>query len=54
MQKIITLNLLWTRSYIYFLFFLFKYDAVIIKQSSNCSFGKKNVKNILKFYNFEK
>ena len=35
-------NLLWIRSS--FMFFLFKYDAIIIKQPSSCSFGKKNCK----------
>ena len=40
------MNLLWTRSF--FLFFPFKYDAVIIKQPSSCSFGKKKLLKILK------
>ena len=34
---------MWTRSS-YFLFFLFKYDAFIIKQPFSCSFGKKSRK----------
>ena len=38
MQK----NLMWTRSF--FLFFLFKYDEVIVKQPSSCTFGIKAVK----------
>ena len=37
---------MWTRSS-YFLFFLFKYDAFIIKQPSGCSFGKKVVKILI-------
>ena len=35
--------LLWTISSYYFVF-LFKYDAVIIKQPSSCFFGKKTCK----------
>ena len=38
------LNLLWTRSTYFLLFFLFKYDEVIIKQPSSCTFGIKVVK----------
>ena len=37
------LNLLWTRSS-NFCFFLFKYDEVIIKQPSSCTFGIKVLK----------
>ena len=38
------LNLLWTRSSYFCLFFLFKYDEVIIKQPSSWTFGIKVVK----------
>ena len=38
------LNLLWTKSFYFILLFLFKYDTVIIKQPSSCSFGIKDVK----------
>ena len=38
------LNLLWTRSSYFCLFFLFKYDEIIIKQPSSCTFGIKVVK----------
>ena len=38
------LNLLWTRSSDFCLFFLFKYYEVIIKQPSSCTFGIKVVK----------
>ena len=38
------LNLLWTRSSYFCLFFPFKYDAVIIKQPSSCTFDIKVVK----------
>ena len=43
MQKIISSNLLCIRSS-YFFVFLFKYDEVIIKITSSCSFGKKFAK----------
>ena len=43
MKKIITLNYC-ELDLLFFLFFLFKYDEVIIKQPSSCSFGKKVVK----------
>ena len=39
-----TLNLMWTRSSYFCLFFLFKYDELIIKQPSGCTFGIKVVK----------
>ena len=32
-------NLMWTRSS-YFLYFLFRYDVIITKQPSSCSFEK--------------
>ena len=38
------LNSLWTRYSYFCLFFLFKYDEIIIKQPSSCNFGKKVVK----------
>ena len=45
------LNLLWTRSF-YFLLFLFKYDTVLIKQPSSCSFGGQNCKILKNFKDF--
>ena len=44
MQKIMPLNLLWTRSSYFVCFSYLKYDEVIIKQPSSCSFGIKVVK----------
>ena len=41
------LNLLWTRFSYFYLFFLFKYDEIIIKQPSSRIFGIKVV-NFLK------
>ena len=38
-KKIIPSNLLWTRSSFFNTYL--RYDSVIIKQPSNCSFGKK-------------
>ena len=38
------LNLLWTWSSYFLFVFLFKYDEVIIKQPSSCTFGFKVVK----------
>ena len=38
-----SLNLLWARSSYFFLFFLFKYDEIIIKKPSSCSFDIKVV-----------
>ena len=35
------LNLMWTRSSYFYLFFLFKYDELIIKQPSSRTFGIK-------------
>ena len=43
------LNLMWTRSSYFCLFFLFKYDELIIKQPSGCTFDIK-VKKIRKFW----
>ena len=40
------LNSLWTRFSYFCLFFLFKYDEIIIKQPSSCTFGIK----VVKFY----
>ena len=44
-------NLQWTRSSYFILFFLFKYDAEIIKQPSSCSFGKKKIVKFWKINN---
>ena len=49
-KKTIPLNFMWTRSSYFCLFFLFKYDEVIIKQPSSCTFGIK----VVIFFNFEK
>ena len=38
------LNSLWTRFSYFCLIFLFKYDEIIIKQPSSCTFGIKAVK----------
>ena len=38
------LNLVWTRFSYFYLFFLFKYDEVIIKQPSSHTFGIKVAK----------
>ena len=44
MQKIMPLNLLWTRFTYFCLFYIFKYDEVIIKQPSGYTFGIRVVK----------
>ena len=43
-KKTMPLNLLWTRSSYFCLFFLFKYNEKIIKQPSSCTFCIKVVK----------
>ena len=49
MKKIMPLNLMWTRSSYFCLFFLFKYDEVIIKQPSSCTFGSTFGIKVVKF-----
>ena len=48
------LNLLWTRSSYFCLFFLFKYNELIIKQASSCTFCIKVVKFLENFGRLKK
>ena len=48
------LNLLWTRFSYFCLFFLFKYDEIIIKEPSSLTFGIKVAKFLENFGKLKK